>query len=117
MLSQITILYTLNLHSDVCQLYLNETGSKKFFREKRLSLIIKFILLPQNYAKCEKRDSQAVYNTITLIQFFKRQNWRDVNQTSGGAQGEGKHNFFQELGFPPPPPNLFPLPPPSLSWI
>ena len=49
--SQITILYILNLYSDICPLYLNKTGSKKIFREKRLGLIIKFILLPQNYAK------------------------------------------------------------------
>ena len=95
--SQITILYTLNLHSDVCQLYLSETGSKKFFRGKRLSLIIKFILLPQNYAKCEKRDSQAIYNMITSIQFFKRQNCRHVNQTSGGLKEKENIISFKNL--------------------
>ena len=29
--SQITMLYTLNLYSAICQLYLNKTGSKKGF--------------------------------------------------------------------------------------
>ena len=84
--SQITILYTLNLYSDVCQLYLNKTGSKNFFREKRLGLTIKFILLPQNYAKWEKQDSQTIYDMIPSVQYFKRQNCRDVNQSSGGLK-------------------------------
>lgn len=34
--SQIIILYTLNLHSAICQLYLNETGKPKVKKNYKL---------------------------------------------------------------------------------
>lgn len=38
MVGQVTVLYTLNLHSAVCQLDLNKTGVKNKMKKKTLNL-------------------------------------------------------------------------------
>ena len=45
--SQVIMLYTLNLHSAVCQLYLNKTGRKK--KTLILLLALPFIILGKKY--------------------------------------------------------------------
>ena len=62
--SQIIILYTLNVYSAVCQLYLNKTGRKNEFWQRIETIFFKMEILELKIIIPDTKNSKDRFNSI-----------------------------------------------------